>query len=245
MEYASGTHIGRRARNEDSFYVPQHDDSLRLIAVADGMGGHAAGKRASMLAVEGLVHTLSAGAYLNEDPMTQLRTAIRTVNRVVYHHARQDEGCRGMGTTLALALILGGQYIAANIGDSRIYHLDEWRLMQVTQDHSFVAVLVQSGELTKEQANIHPQRNIITRAVGTMAHEEADYFQRRWNKGEVLMACSDGLHGTLSDEELEDCLRMESPLQDICDTLIERALSAGATDNISVVLAKHTGEDDA
>jgi protein phosphatase len=122
-----------------------------------------------------------------------------------------------------------------------VYHLDDWRLTQITQDHSLVAVLVETGEITKEQAHIHPQRNIITRAVGTMAHEEADYFQRRFNEGDILMACSDGLHGAVSDELLEDCLRMNQPLDLICDTLIEKALINGATDNITVALARNIG----
>lgn len=242
IEYAACTHVGKRIKNEDSYYMPENGASLALIAVADGMGGHAAGKRASTLAIEGLVHTLHhAGEYFHEEPMARLKAAIRAANRVVYHHARTEEGCRGMGTTLALALMDERQYIAANIGDSRLYHLDGWRMTQVTQDHSLVAVLVEAGEITKEQAHTHPQRNIITRAVGTLAHEEADYYSRPWHRGDMLIASTDGLHGSVEHEMIEEYLRRELPLRHICEQLVERALENGATDNITIVLAKNVG----
>lgn len=243
MNYAARTNVGRRIKNEDSMYVPEEQTIPLLAIVADGMGGHAAGKRASSLAVAGIVqalHAKSAGN-LGEDPVARLRAAIRSANRMVFEHAAQEEGCRGMGTTLALVYATEEQYIAANIGDSRVYHFDGWELSQVTQDHSLVAVLVRHGEITAAEANIHPQRNIITRAVGTSAHEEADYFQRRWNAGERLLICSDGLHGSLNDDILAEHLRMQLPLGDICERLIEAALHAGATDNITVVIVENAG----
>jgi protein phosphatase len=146
-----------------------------------------------------------------------------------------------MGTTLTLAMLFPDQYIAANIGDSRLYYFDGWSITQVTHDHSLVAVLVANGEITLEEANVHPQRNIITRALGTSEHEEADFFQRRWVKDDVLLLCSDGLYGSVTDEEMEDALRKDVPLTEICDELVSRALSAGATDNVTVVLARNEG----
>lgn len=247
MIIASQTNIGRRISNEDSFLVPKEAHTLKLIAVADGMGGHAAGKRASYLAVTGLEEQLEEElrSGLKGDPVKQLRDAIRVVNRDIFLHAQTEEGCRGMGTTLTLALLMEDQYIAANVGDSRLYHFDGWSLTQVTHDHSLVAVLVASGEITLAESYVHPHRNIITRALGTSKYEEADYFHRRWHAGDILMLCSDGLHGVLQDESLEEMLRREQPPQALCDMLIEAALAEGGTDNITVVMAKHTGGDPA
>ena len=243
MIYAARTNIGRRLKNEDSMYVPPEAGSSVLAIVADGMGGHAAGARASTLAVEVVSQELSCQTddIINGDPVARLRTAIRHANRTVFEHAATENGCRGMGTTLTLAYATNEQYIAANIGDSRLYHFDGWTLHQITQDHSLVAVLVQRGEITPEEAHIHPQRNIITRALGTAAHEEADYFQRRWNVGERLLLCSDGLHGSVDDDRMAALLRQELPLPEICEHLIDAALENGATDNITVVILENTG----
>lgn len=243
IEFAAQTNTGKRLANEDSMFAPNEPDALPLILVADGMGGHAAGKRASTLAADGIVENLNffVDRFNPSSAVTRLRAAIHTVNRNIFHSARVDTGCRGMGTTLTLALLFPDQYVAANIGDSRLYHLDEWTFAQVTQDHSLVAVLVRNGQITKEEAHEHPQRNIITRALGTSLNEEADYFQRRWNVGDILLACSDGLHGSLSEERIEALLRVDMPLQQLCDTLIENALDAGALDNVTVVLARNKG----
>lgn len=242
MEYAAQTNTGRRLQNEDSFYISPPGVPPALIVVADGMGGHAAGKRASKLATEGIVEQLVSISLerSDEDPMGLIRTAIRLVNQDIFRHSRMDPGCRGMGTTLVMALLFPRFYIAANVGDSRLYHFDGWSLSQVTQDHSLVAILVENGEITRSEADVHPQRNIITRALGTASHEEADFFQRKWNTNEILLLSSDGLHGVLRDEVLAEHLRMELPLQEICDKLVEQALLAGATDNITVALARNT-----
>ncbi len=245
MRYAAQTHVGRRLRNEDSLYLPNDGCGAALIAVADGMGGHAAGERASRLAVEGLSAALCAdtGAYAQGDPMQRIQSAIRQVNREIFQHSHTEEGCRGMGTTLTLALLFPDQYIAANIGDSRLYYFDGWSITQVTHDHSLVAILVASGEITPAEAHVHPQRNIITRALGTADYEEADFFQRRWAEGDVLLLCSDGLYGSISDEEMEEVLRSDESLQERCDELVRRALDSGATDNVTVVLAQNEGGD--
>lgn len=244
MRYAAQTHVGRRLRNEDSLYLPNDGCGAALVAVADGMGGHAAGERASRLAVEGLSAALcTKEERFAGDPMQRIQSAIRQINREIFTHSRTEEGCRGMGTTLTLALLFPDQYIAANIGDSRLYHFDGWSVTQVTHDHSLVAVLVANGEITAAEAHVHPQRNIITRALGTAEYEEADFFQRRWAEGDVLLLCSDGLYGSLSDEEMEEVLRLDVPLQEQCDELVRRALSAGATDNVTVVLTQNAGGD--
>ncbi|MDL2259068.1 Stp1/IreP family PP2C-type Ser/Thr phosphatase, partial [Eubacteriales bacterium OttesenSCG-928-K08] len=222
-------------------HIPKYTQPLPLVIVADGMGGHAAGARASAMAVEGIVEQLDMFARSGKnDPLVSIRTAIKNVNNAVYH-AGKEPGYRGMGTTLTLALLFDDHYIASNIGDSRLYHFDGWALSQVTQDHSLVAVLVESGQITPAEADVHPQKNIITRALGTAEREEADYFHRQWQLGDTLLLCSDGLHGSLSDEEISGYLSMKLSLHDICDLLVEAALKNGATDNITVVLAKNIG----
>ncbi len=243
MEYAFTTNIGRRLRNEDNYYIPREGDVTPLFMVADGMGGHAAGIRASTMAVEGLAALLGRKP-LPEDVAKSVHDAIERVNLSIYRHAQANEGCRGMGTTLTLALIPeNGTYIAANVGDSRLYHFNGQSLAQVTTDHSLVAVLVATGEITKAEAARHPQRNIITRALGTGAYEEIDLFSRGFQPGDMLLLCSDGLHGMLSDDKIAHMLSEDRPLQETCDALVDAALLCGGTDNVTVVIVRLEGGD--
>ncbi|HWR21961.1 MAG TPA: Stp1/IreP family PP2C-type Ser/Thr phosphatase [Feifaniaceae bacterium] len=243
MIYAACTHIGRRLKNEDSLYVPKRPGETAAVAVADGMGGHAAGLRASTLAVEGVSSALGQIRIPADAAVRALRDILQRINYDIYRHAQTEEGCRGMGTTLTLALLYETEYIAANIGDSRLYHFDGETLTQVTRDHSLVAVLVASGSITQEEADRHPQRNIITRALGTSAYEEADFFTRQWKTGDVLLLCSDGLYGSVPHEELTRALKSGAPLEETANTLINLALDAGGTDNITAVLVRNTGGD--
>ncbi len=243
MIYVASTHIGRRLKNEDSLYVPKLSGDTAVVAVADGMGGHAAGLRASTMAVEGLSAALNDFRAPADAAVRALRGILQSINNDIYQHAQTEEGCRGMGTTLTVALLYEKEYIAANIGDSRVYHFNGETLTQVTRDHSLVAVLVASGSITQEEADRHPQRNIITRALGTSAYEEADFFTRQWNADDVLLLCSDGLHGCVPHAELENVLKSGESLEEIAQTLIQLALDAGGTDNITAVLAKNSGGD--
>ncbi len=241
MKYAFCTNTGRRLRNEDSLYVPTPRDITQLVAVADGMGGHAAGIRASTLAVEGVSELLCL-KHLGNNGEAELRQAVQRVNLSIYRHAQAEDGCRGMGTTLTAAILQPENYIVANVGDSRLYHFDGETIAQVTVDHSLVAVLVQSGAITMQEAAQHPQRNIITRALGTGAYEEVDLFLRSWAQGDILLLCSDGLHGSVSDFEMESALKQDVSLEERCNRLVQLALNAGATDNVTVVLAQQDQE---
>lgn len=240
MIYAASTHIGRRAQNEDSLLLPAQGGQ-HVFAVADGMGGHAAGRRASTLAVEEVTAVFADAA--PEDPLRRLRRAVNAANRSVYQHSQAEEESRGMGTTLVMALVLESEFIAANIGDSRLYCLHAGALSQVTEDHSLVNLMVRRGILTPVEASVHPQRNVITRAVGTQPYEEADYFRRPWEAGDLLLLCSDGLHGVLSDEQICTELTADRPLQQTADALVDLALQQGGTDNITVVLVHNAGGD--
>ena len=243
MIYAAATHIGRRLKNEDNLYIPKGQGGIPFVAVADGMGGHAAGYRASTLAIEGMMEALGGFEAPAGDAVPALRGAVRAANSTIYRQAQTEQGCRGMGTPLTLALLYEQEYIAANIGDSRLYQFDGERLIQVTRDHSLVAVLVASGSITQEEAERHPQRNIITRALGTSPHEDADYFTRQWRRGDLLLLCSDGLYGCVPHAVLERVLKQRMPLVQTAEAFIQLALDAGGTDNITVVLTQNTGGD--
>jgi len=239
MKYAYQSNIGRRLRNEDNFHVPGQQGGTEFVAVADGMGGHAAGMHASELAIEGLCTHLTG--ITPHSPHADVIHAVDRVNRLVFEHAQKEPGCRGMGTTLTLAVLDENHYLAANVGDSRLYHFDGQAIAQITTDHSLVASLVASGNITREEAHSHPQRNIITRALGTRLTEDIDIFDNPWKEGDILLLCSDGLHGSVSDEQICAVLAGETSLQNMCDTLVALALEAGASDNITVVLARNEG----
>lgn len=242
MKYAVKTDIGKRLHNEDSYLLPTECPGVCLFAVADGMGGHAAGAVASKLLVEGLLDGESAFEPGRE--VEQLKNAVERANLSVYETAEDDIALRGMGSTLVCALIVGGKYIAANVGDSRLYHFDGEKLTRVTTDHSYVEQLVQQGLITKEDARFHPQRNIITRAMGISPVVDVDVFERDWVPGDILLLCSDGLHGAMEEDEIAGVLRSDGTLDEMCDTLVQTALVNGGTDNVTVVLVR-CGEDDA
>lgn len=237
MIYASKSSIGRRARNEDLFRVPKQEESVPFVAVADGMGGHAGGSVASRLVITGMNEELRS--IRGDDPVGVLLRAISAVNMDVYRTGQDSADLAGMGSTLVCALLFPTRFIAANVGDSRLYHFDGEKLDQVTVDHSLVEVLVQSGHITPEEARVHPNRNIITRAMGLSARVEADVFDRVWNPGDILLLCSDGLSGSVPHEEMQAVLASDGPLQELCDMLVASALEHGATDNITVVLVQN------
>ena len=243
MKYAVKTDIGKRAHNEDSYLVPPEGCGTCLFAVADGMGGHAAGAVASKLLVDGL--SGESGATLEFEKnreIVQLKSLIERVNLSVFETAEEDRSLRGMGSTLVCALLLGDHYIAANVGDSRMYHFDGTSLTRVTTDHSLVEQLVQQGAISRESARFHPQRNIITRAMGVAPAVDVDVFERDWAQGDILLLCSDGLHGAVDDEDIAEVLASDFNLETMCDLLVRRALNSGGTDNVTLMLIRREDE---
>lgn len=234
MKYAAKSDTGRRVHNEDSYLVPEKVEFPMLFAVADGMGGHAAGAVASKLLVEKLKELDQP--FEADHALEQLRAAIERANLSIYHEAEQDRSLRGMGTTLVAALLLGNKYIAANVGDSRMYYFDGTTLEAVTIDHSLVEQLVRAGAITRQEAKMHPQRNIITRAVGVSPVVDVDLFERDWKPGDILVLCSDGLHGALEHDDIVSVLSSSRSLETKCDLLVQIALDNGSTDNITVLL---------
>lgn len=227
--YGSLTDVGNvREHNEDSMLV-----APPLFVVADGMGGHEAGEVASAIAVETMrelaPHTPDADA---------LAEAVRQANAAVLKGAEDGRGRPGMGTTMTAALVFDDEVIVAQVGDSRAYLLHNGSLKQVTRDHSLVADLIEQGRITEEEARYHPQRSVITRALGSDANMDPDIYTFRVEKGDVLMLCSDGLSSMITDDVIKETM-LERPLPDeMCNALVREALAAGGLDNVTVVVVE-------
>jgi serine/threonine protein phosphatase PrpC len=240
MEIAKVSDVGRlRPHNEDfvDCYVPADPEQLErkgaIYLVADGMGGHQAGEVASQGAVEAAIREYYAD--LNPDVASSLARAFRLANQRIYEQAQADPAKGGMGTTLVAAVILGRQVYVANVGDSRAYLVGQKGITQITEDHSWVEEQVRAGLLTAEQARRHPQRNLVTRALGTKPAVEVDLFEGQMNPGDQLLLCTDGLTNHVEPVELEAVLRENSP-QQAAEILISRANERGGSDNITVLI---------
>jgi protein phosphatase len=229
LPYAGGTDVGLvRSDNEDAYLV-----NPPLFAVADGLGGHLAGEVASSIAVE----TLLADAPRSADAKALAR-AVRTANAAVIQAADSGRGRSGMGTTLTAAMIDGTRIVLAHVGDSRAYLLHFGALAQVTHDHSMVADMVRNGTLTAEESRVHPNRSVITRALGSDPNLLVDTYEIEAAPGDRLLLCSDGLTGMVDDPEIERILSTATSAEEAVDRLIEGARDAGGQDNITVVVAE-------
>jgi PPM family protein phosphatase len=229
LRVGARTDVGRvREGNEDSFMVDEP-----LYAVADGMGGHQGGEVASNLALEILGRlTLEDSG----DTAPNLADAVREANRAVLDKASTDPGLHGMGTTLTALVAGGNRVFLAHVGDSRAYLLRDGRMEQLTEDHTVVEGLVQEGRLTRQEAEIHPQRSILTRALGVDGDVEVDERSQEVHEGDRILLCSDGLTGMVPEQEIERVLaELEDP-QRAADALVEAANDAGGQDNITAVV---------
>jgi serine/threonine protein phosphatase PrpC len=227
-EQAGRTDVGRqRNANEDSLILRPP-----LFAVADGMGGAKAGEVASAVAVDAVE---SAGES-SEPVEAQLAEIVRDANRRIYELAVADESRRGMGTTLTVAKVHGDEVSLAHVGDSRAYMMRDNELSQLTRDHSLVAELERSGQITAEAAEHHPQRSIITRALGPEPDVEVDTYTLQGRDGDVFLICSDGLTSMISADEVSAILRASASLDEAADALIRAANQSGGKDNITVIL---------
>jgi serine/threonine protein phosphatase PrpC len=228
VEQAGRTDVGRqRTANEDSLAVRPP-----LFAVADGMGGAKAGEVASAVAVEAVERARESG----EPAEAQLAEIVRAANRRIYDLAVADESRRGMGTTLTLAKVHGDEVSLAHVGDSRAYRMRDGELTQLTRDHSLVAELERSGQITAEAAEHHPQRSIITRALGPEPDVEVDTYTLAGREGDVFLICSDGLTSMISDDEVTSILRSAPSLDEAAEALVRAANQSGGKDNITVIL---------
>ena len=221
-----------RRRNEDAFVC-----TPPLFAVADGMGGAQAGEIASRLAAAAFRdHLAHAPGDVDLDPEVRLRSVIQEANRRIYARAANDPKVSGMGTTVTAALLSGGRVAVGHVGDSRAYRVRDGNLEQLTQDHSLVADLVRSGRLTPQEAEIHPQRSVITRALGTDAAVVVDSFSADAQPGDVFLLCSDGLTTMVGEDTLLETIAGTPDLDAAARSLVAAANARGGEDNVTVVL---------
>ena len=231
------TDVGKvRANNQDA---PIVSEKLRLYGVADGMGGHKGGEVASTSARDDLLRELEG----KTPSVAALSGAIEEVNRQIYHQQEHDDALTGMGTTLSVLWMSDKFVYIGHVGDSRVYLLRDGEFKQMTLDHSLVEQLVREGVLTEEEAQNHPMRDIITRAIGTDESVEVDVVVEERRKGDLWLACSDGLHGLVDDRQMRDALRQYAP-EKAADVLLKAALDAGGRDNVTLVIV-HDGEEPA
>lgn len=239
MNTFSITDMGRmRSSNQDCVFCEENavGNFPNLFLVADGMGGHRAGDTASRMCIEEVVRYILSTDL--QTPVSAFDHAVQTANLAIYEKSRSFEELNGMGTTLVGTTIVDQTAYIINVGDSRLYHLRDG-IRQITVDHSLVEEMVKSGEIQKEEMRTHPNKNIITRALGTDTTVRPDCFEIEVQEGDVLLLCSDGLSNMLEDEEIEKIIKEHiSDMREAGERLVELANEAGGKDNISVVLVR-------
>lgn len=223
-----------RTMNQDYLFYSIEPVGIlpNLFIVADGLGGHKAGDYASRLAVESFVQYIREAK--DDVPIRVVDEAIRHINSLVIEAAAGNEDYHGMGTTFVVCFIIEETMYVANIGDSRLYLIDE-EITQVTEDHSYVGIMVRAGEITKEQAEHHPDKNIITRAIGVAKEAKADFFEVDLVRGDKILMCSDGLSNMVPEQDILDIFS-SCYIADITEELISEAKKNGGMDNITVVV---------
>lgn len=233
----SVTNIGRKRKlNQDYVYSSEQPvGNLRnLFLVADGMGGHNAGDYASRVAVETIVEKIADSS--ENEPMRIFDSAIRTANACLREQAEALPELEGMGTTVVAATYDGSRLYVANVGDSRLYVVNRSEIRQITRDHSWVEEMVQRGGLGREEARNHPDKNIITRAVGAEDIVRPDFFNVQIEDGDMVLMCTDGLTNMLEDEEIRMILESARDVVEGAQELVNAANENGGRDNISVIL---------
>ncbi len=239
MRAFGATDIGlKRKVNQDSFFYSDEPIGCfpNLYIVADGMGGHKAGDRASSYAVTRFVDYAKHST--EKHLFTGMKQLLEKINDEIYKMSMEDDAYAGMGTTFVVATVVGDQAYIMNVGDSRLYYFDG-SIRQVTLDHSLVEELVRAGELKPSESKTHPQKNIITKAVGVSEAIEPDFFLETMAEGSSILMCSDGLSNMVSDNELSRILTSASTEEEAVHQCIEEALFYGGLDNIAVVIASH------
>ena len=230
--FGSRTDVGCvRDHNEDSLVV-----APPLFAVADGMGGHAAGEVASEIAV----NVLAELAPKDLDGAA-LEHAVEEANHEIIRAARDGRGREGMGTTLTACMLENERLVIAQVGDSRAYLLHHGKLQQLTRDHSLMADMIEAGQLTPEEARHHPQRSVITRALGSDPNTRPDMYEINVETGDRLLVCSDGLSSMIEDEQIEAVMRRVPDPQRCASQLVNEAIAAGGHDNVTVIVSNVTG----
>lgn len=237
------TDIGRKRKlNQDFIYCSETPigNLPNVFIVADGMGGHNAGDFASRYAVETIVEEIRAS--FEKNPVTILSKAIEKANASTRERANEDRALSGMGTTVVIATYIAGHLEVANVGDSRLYVVND-KIEQITVDHSLVEEMIRMGGIDRETARNHPDKNIITRAIGAWDTVEADFFDLELNAGDKVLLCSDGLTNMIDDETIRQILNNGQSLKESAEELVRTANYNGGKDNISVIIIEMLADE--
>ena len=233
------TDIGKaREKNQDYYYISSPEEAIRLYILADGMGGYKGGEVASRLATESaknyIYDNFGQTEKQRDDILKLIKDAMIYANMVVYEKSKQEKDLASMGTTLEVCLIYNNKAYTGHIGDSRIYRIRKGIMRKLTKDHSYVQQLVEDGKITREEANIHPKKNMLTKALGCTPYVEPDIRARNIEKNDILIMCSDGLSNMVEEKEICKIV-MNSP-STAAEELVKKANEAGGYDNITVVI---------
>ena len=226
-----------------SFGVNSDTSKFLLLAVADGMGGHAKGEEASKIALNAIARAVIPDL-LNNTPFTKiLEKGIQNANQDILDYTAENPEASGMGTTSVCAVVKDNQIHLANVGDSRAYRVSDDEICRVTKDHSYIQALIDEGEITEEQAREHPRKNEITRAVGIMPSIEVDTMKLTLDSDESLLLCCDGVIAHLSDDDIHKIIRDSADPQTACQEIVDMANERGGSDNISLIILSSEGSD--
>lgn len=233
------TDIGKaRELNQDYYYISSPEDTIKLYILADGMGGYKGGEVASRLATEAvkeyIYNNFDKTEKQRDDILKLINDAMLYANKVVYEKSKEVEEFEGMGTTLEICLIYNNKAYTGHIGDSRIYRIRKGIMRKLTKDHSYVQKLVEDGKITREEANTHPKKNMLMKALGCMPFLEPDIRARNIEENDILIMCSDGLTNMVAEEQI--CSSIQNNPEAAVDELVKVANEAGGYDNITVVI---------
>lgn len=242
MKAFAKSDIGKaRDMNQDYYSIPNKEDPLTLFILADGMGGYNGGEIASKLAtvtVKSYIESNFEAISKEKDEILKLiHNAMEYANMVVFEKSKQDENLEGMGTTLEVCLIYNNKAYIGHVGDSRIYRIRKEFIRKLTNDHSYVEKLVRDGTITKEEAEHHPKKNMLMKALGCTAFVEPDVTVKGFIKDDILLICSDGLTNMVEDKEIYQIVsQARGNMEEAANQLIKRANEAGGYDNITTIL---------
>ena len=239
MKAVAVTNVGnKRSMNQDYYFCSDEPVGImqNLYIVADGMGGHNAGDFASRFSVERFVNLIRESK--ERTPISAIEAALKTTNEELIAKAKTQREYEGMGTTFVMATLLSDGYLLiANIGDSRLYIVND-RIQQITEDHSLVGEMVRNGELKKDEARFHPQKNVVLRALSTRTVVSPDFYKIRVNRGDYILLCSDGLWEMVEEGELLKLVSEYEDVSDIAEKMVFMANENGGKDNITIILMK-------
>ncbi len=233
------TDIGKaRELNQDYYYISEETDEPKMYILADGMGGYKGGEIASKLATESarkyIQNNFSSITKEKEEILKLVNSAVEYANMVVYEKSKEIPELEGMGTTIEICLIYNNKAYIGHVGDSRIYRIRKNIIRKLTKDHSYVQKLVEDKKITREEAKIHPKKNMLTKALGCTEYVEPDIRARNFEKGDIFIMCSDGLTNMVEEKRIYELVKAD--ITTSADKLVEEANDAGGYDNITVII---------